>query len=148
MLKIELSPDQIAKINRKVKGRIRTFATMFAQELGNEMVIGTPVKLGFLRGSWFSGVNTPPAGTGSADPGGGETISRINQVALTLTVGDIWYLVNTAVYAARIEWGFFGTDALGRKINQAGRGFVRAVVARAGTIARQVAKRVASGEYD
>ena len=148
MYKVEWPIAQMNAITRKVKGRILTFATMFCQDLNNEMVIATPVRFGFLRGSWFSGLNGPPDGVGSQDPSGGDTMAELNQVALTLTIGDIYYLVNTAVYAARMEYGFFGKDKLGRNIHQEPRGFVRGVLARVNQIGRETATRVASGQYD
>lgn len=140
--------DRLEALKRVIAGRVHTFATMFCQELNNEIVIATPVVFGFLRGSWFSGLNQTPGGAGLKDPSGADTIGRLNVVALTLTLGDVYYLVNTAIYAARMEYGFFGKDKLGRNINQAGRGFIRGVVSRASLIAFEVAKRVRTGQYD
>jgi len=145
---IKLTFDDVEVVKKKVQGRVLTFAQMFVQDMNNAIVVSTPVKLGFLRGSWFPGLNQIPSGRGSVDPSGSGTLSRLTAVALTLTLGDTYYLVNTAAYAARIEYGFFGKDKLGRNINQAGRGFIRGVVAQLDQIAKGTAQRVASGQYD
>jgi hypothetical protein len=67
----------------------------------------------------------------------------MNAIAASLQLGDTYYLVNTAAYANRIEFGFFGRDSLGRRYTQAGQGFVRATLARAQQIADAVASRIA-----
>jgi len=126
---------------RKAKGDVQGFVSEFLQDLNNEMVFTTPVRLGFLRGSWFAGLNEVPTQAGSKDPSGAN-VSELNAVVAKFTIGDTYYLVNTAAYAARVEYGFFGVDSLGRHYSQAGRGWIRAVVARSGEIASAAALRV------
>lgn len=142
MITMNWSSAMMAGMIRKAKGDVQGFVSEFLQDLNNEMVFTTPVRLGFLRGSWFAGLNEIPTGQGSADPAGGN-VEELNAVAATLTIGDTYYLVNTAAYAARVEYGFFGVDSLGRHYSQAGRGWIRAVVARSGEIAAAAAARVA-----
>jgi hypothetical protein len=135
MLTIEMSSmDEMIRLARV---SANDFSSEFIQDLNNEIIMTTPVDLGHLRGSWVASLNEPPeeVGLGPADPSGGATMANVNAVATTMTLGDIYYLVNTAAYAARLEYGFFGTDKLGRKYSQAGRGWVAAAVARAQDIA-------------
>ncbi len=139
MLKITWPEEALSTFVKKAQGDVLGFATEVIQDLNNEVVISTPVDTGYLQASWLAGLNDPPTGVGGS--GGAE---EMNAVAATLTIGDIYYAVNTAVYAARIEWGFVGKDKLGRVYNQAGRGWVRAVVARAQEIADAAAARVGS----
>lgn len=86
-----------------------------------------PVDTGFLRSSLVVGIGNvneplkaPPADGGSFswDEAGANLI--IQGAALT----DPIVAVYTAAYAARMNYGFAGTDSLGRSYNQAGRRFV------------------------
>jgi hypothetical protein len=142
LVTIQWPAEQLDAFVAKAKGNLLAFASEFIQDVNNEVVINTPVVFGFLRGSWFGGINDEPTGTGSRDPSGGSSIARMNVVAATLTLGDIYTAVNTAVYAARVEYGFFGRDSLGRHYSQPGRGWVRAVIARVDAIAEAAAVRV------
>ena len=109
----------------KAKGKSLEFFTEFSQDLSAEVKEATPVKTGFLRNSWQVTIN--------GEPVGGVT---------GLKLGDIFGYVNTAAYGRRIEFGFVGTDSLGRKYNQAPRAFVRDTVARADIIAGETLVRI------
>lgn len=76
----------------------------------------TPVLTGRLRASW--GTDIP---VGEWEPGEGPITIQTN-----------------VVYAARIEYGFHGVDAIGRHYNQEGRGMVASTVNDAPEIAQQV----------
>lgn len=86
-----------------------------------------PVDTGFLRASLLVGpaplnapLTTPPKDGSSAtwDP---ATVS----LALTnVELSDVIEARYTAAYARRIEYGFTGTDSLGRTYSQPGRRFV------------------------
>lgn len=113
------------------------------QELAKEMIIATPVKTGFLRGSWYPSINNPEAkNDGAKDPSGGIAIAKIAVEANNAKVGDTFYLMNSAKYAMRVEFGFVGEDALGRSYNQSGRAFVRSSLARFEEIVQKVATRL------
>ena len=108
------------------------------------MVEATPVKTGFLRGSWYASIGEPEPTAGAADPSGAATVSALNLVAAEIVPGEVYYVMNGAAYAARVEYGFVGKDSLGREYNQAPRAFVRGTVARAKLLAEAAAERVAA----
>lgn len=72
----------------------------------------SPVDTGFFRANWRLGVDAPSV----ADTGGLSFPAEV--------VGHVYYFTNNAAYARRLEYGFTGTDSLGRSYNQPGRGFV------------------------
>lgn len=88
----------------------------------------TPVKTGYLRSNW-SAVLRP-----DAIPQPGASIDLISAAK----AGDVIYIVNPVSYARRIEYGFKGTDSLGRRYNQEGRGMVQQTVTELPQIARSV----------
>ncbi len=110
----------MAKFAEVAKGRLQQFFTEFSQDISGAVKEATPVRTGFLRNSWHVTIN-------------GEDAASVSG----LKVGDIFGYVNTAVYGPRVEYGFVGTDSLGRKYNQAPRAFVRDTVARADAIAAE-----------
>lgn len=135
---------QIGRWVQKVKGKTKRFATEFIQDLNEAVVEATPVYTGFLRGSWHASLNGPPSGEGAPDKGGSFTVSQVNLVAASLQLGDIFYMLNGAKYAARVEYGFVGQDSLGRNYNQPPHSFVRATIDRAQSIGDAAATRVAA----
>lgn len=144
----------------KANGNLRLTVLAFLQDLNTEVIIGSPGPgnsiakdphrrgpTGFLRGSWFAAFDSPQAGRGHPDPTGGTSVARCNMVATQVTPGQTYYLVNNAVYARRLEYGFVGKDSLGRYYNQAGRFWVRSAVARAPVLVQAAAEKVARGEW-
>lgn len=113
------------------------------QDINEEIVVRSPLKTGFLRGSWFAALNTAPIGRGQI---GGASIARLNAAAAALELGDTYFAANTAAYARRLEFGFVGEDSLGRHYNQAGRFWVRGVMNQASRIAMEAVARVAAGQ--
>lgn len=105
---------------------------------------GTPT--GFLRGSWYVSIGDNPGGEkkGRPDPSGGATIASINAGLTKAKAGDTIYFLNAAKYALRLEFGFVGTDSLGRYYNQAPRAFVRGAAAQFPRILAEAAQRIAS----
>jgi hypothetical protein len=94
----------------------------------------TPVKSGYLRANWVA----------TLDPDirpreGGNTSIQLNSSMLN---GQVIYIVNPVQYARRIEYGFVGTDALGRYYNQPGRGMMQQTIKELPQIARQVVAEV------
>jgi hypothetical protein len=128
----------------KAKGRLREFAVEAIQDINEEVVRATPVKTGFLRGSWWASLNASVVNAGPADPSGASASSRMNASLIGLQLGDVYRANNGAAYAMRIEFGFVGTDSLGRKYNQQPRAFVRGTLDRAPMIAQAAAARVAA----
>lgn len=85
-----------------------------AQYMLEDILDATPVDTGYLRASMTVTLNTPEPMTEFAS--GGGMAESLGAVAL----GDTLYATYTAIYAARIEHGFNGTDSLGRNYNQSG----------------------------
>ena len=110
------------------------------QEINNEIISTTPYVTGYLSGSYFADINGIPSGAGSV---GRPSTAAVNAVAATLNAGDTYIMGNTAKYARRVELGFVGTDSLGRKYNQHGRYWMKAVLNRAPQIAAASAARLA-----
>lgn len=141
------SPDQfmvsIDRWTEKAKLAPMVVVKETVQTMNNEIVEGTPVKSGFLRGSYFAALNRIPFGQGS--PGlGGASSAAINAVVGQIKPGDTYIMGNTASYSRRVELGFVGIDSLGRRYIQRGRYFMRSVLARANLIAEAAAARVAA----
>ena len=89
----------------------------------------TPVKTGYLRASWI--VTTDPQALESAN----FSFSDVN-IAQTI------YIVNPVVYARRINYGFVGTDSLGRKYNQMGVHMVEQTMAEMPQIANKALEAI------
>lgn len=76
-------------------------------------------------------------------PGGSSaTVADSIDVIGSAALGDTIYLLNPAVYARRIEYGFVGTDKRGRSYNQQGRYFVAQTVAETPALAEGVVVRI------
>ena len=87
-----------------------------------------PVDTGFLRASLMTTLNQPTSQVKFKDDAIGAYVWEEGQVQLVILaakIGDSIYAVYTAAYARRMEYGFSGTDSLGRTYNQRGYGFVR-----------------------
>lgn len=103
-----------------------------------------PVDTGFLRASLRAVIGdqmpamleTPKKKGGSYQFNEGE----ITGVIANAKFSDVITLAYTAAYARRLEYGFTGTDSLGRHYNQKGRGFVRRATQRWKSIVRDVCK--------
>lgn len=87
-----------------------------------------PVDTGFLRASLMTTLNNPDTTVKFKDDAIGAYVwqeGSVQLVILAARIGDSIYAVYTASYARRMEYGFSGTDSLGRTYNQSGYGFVR-----------------------
>lgn len=136
---------QTQKFVDKAKGNTRAFAVEFIQDLNEAIVRATPVVTGFLRASWHASINSMPVGAGSSpDPSGTTAVAMMNLETVNLQLGDVFYATNGAAYARRVEYGFVGTDSLGRHFNQPPHSFVRVVLDQADRIAAEAAARVAA----
>lgn len=92
-----------------------------------------PIKTGFLRNSFISSLN------------GSTVVSGPTAYALSFdaaSLGDVVFGGWTAEYARRMEFGFIGTDSLGRNYNQSGFGFVANAAAQWQSIVNRHAARL------
>lgn len=103
------------------------------QELGSVANNAVPVDTGFLRASFMASNDAMPEINKSAQNKEGASVSQdfgqITAVIEGATLGQTIYMGWTAAYALRIEYGFNGTDSLGRKYSQPPRGFARLAAA-------------------
>lgn len=143
----------------KSKEAARVFAAVSLQDLCELVIISTPgpgnstqanprpgTPTGFLRGSWHASFGGPVEAAGEEDPTGEASVSQANLTLAGLKIGDTFYMVNNAAYAARLEYGFVGQDSLGRNISQTPRAWVRGAVASFPRIAEEAARRIADGD--
>jgi hypothetical protein len=98
----------------------------------------TPVKTGFLRANWTVIRNNDPMPLPAR-------VQNPEAVIAKLKVGDRLIIVNPVVYAARINYGFVGTDSLSRHFDQKGVGMMEQTIAALPEIARRATQRVTSG---
>lgn len=130
---------QIAGIIEGYKDKMDKLVRTASYDLIELIVRQTPVKTGFLRGSWYVSIGSPE----SANPGSGNTVATIGAALESAKAGDTIYFMNGAAYAMRLEFGFVGQDSLGRTYNQQPRAFVRSAVVRWPTIVAAAAQRLA-----
>ena len=101
-----------------------------------------PVDSGFLRASLmgvigegtFTATEPPKDGSGFSYDAG-----QINLVIAGSKLTDTITVAYTAAYARRMEYGFKGTDSLGREYNQSGRRFVALAAQQWGRVVSEVA---------
>ena len=101
----------------RAKSRLSAFPMAVAMEALADLQARTPVDTGNLRASW--------------------QLSRYGD--------DSWRITTNVVYARRVNFGFVGTDSLGRHFNQGGRHFIEATIADLPRLADEVAARFAGG---
>lgn len=101
----------------------------------------TPVKTGNLRANWVV-IRGSKADALSGPPPRPE---ESEQAILTLHAGDAFTLVNPTEYAARINYGFVGTDSLGRHYDQPGVHMIEKVVTELPDIFAKAGAIVAAG---
>jgi hypothetical protein len=91
-----------------------------------------PVDTSYLRNSLLASTaamplaNREPAFKG--DPGNAAAMAQVEAVITGAGPGDTVNVGFTAIYARRMNYGFVGTDKLGRMYNQAGYKFVELAV--------------------
>ena len=87
-----------------------------------------PFDTGALRASLVVTVNGSPPPPRTKEPASPSTAWSDGEVIATIAgavAGDKVIASYTVAYARRLEFGFVGTDSLGRTYNQQGRGWVR-----------------------
>lgn len=119
-----------------------------ALDFYDEMARQTPVDTGNLRNSLIASVNGPSAATVTG-PGANSGDSTFRSGASTsianimsAKIGDKISFVYMATYARRLNYGFVGTDSLGRTFNQAGRFWIERVGSQWRSISRRAATRL------
>lgn len=95
----------------------------------------TPVVTGNLRANWVDLLNDAATPVPGGAPPVGMAIAQAQ-------LGDVIHIVNPVPYALRVEFGFVGTDSLGRHYNQPGRGMVAQTLAEMPQIAEEAVRRV------
>jgi hypothetical protein len=120
--------------------RINAVIRESTQRVISTMQENVPYQHGFLRASLVIAVNTelPKADRTEEDGLGPYTESYLQMQIGNLNGGDKIIAGYTMVYARRLEYGFTGTDSLGRSYNQAPRGWVRAAAQQWKGIVQQV----------
>jgi hypothetical protein len=103
----------------KVDHGLDGLARVSCQDLAEAVIDGTRIDTGFLVGNWQPSLNAPVL-MQTPDLGPGAAGSKLGVVISQIKAGDHFFYVNNAAYAMRMEYGFVGTDALGRTYNQAG----------------------------
>lgn len=125
----------VAQWAEKAKDKLNDFAREFCLDIRDEIITNTPVDTGDLQSSWWESLDAPEAHFFTPE-------TRPPAPVFTTVAGHVWYLMNGAAYARRIEYGFVGEDSLGRVYNQQPRAMVRNAVARAPVIAEAVLARL------
>jgi len=136
----------IAAIAEKIQRKLNVFMLEFTQDLSFALIVNTPYRTGFLRASWYAGLNNSPSSKaaskrqrgvaragGFADPAGASATGRIGLVLKDVRFGDTVFLVNAANYAKYVEYG---------TRRMAPRAFVRRTFNEAQAIAQRAAARV------
>lgn len=120
-----------AWVNQTEK-RMNAVFRLSTQKVIGYMQESVPVRDGFLRASLVVLVNQdPPKADKTDEDGMGPFTESYMQMAIAGAVaGDKIVSAYTMVYARRLEYGFNGTDSLGRSYNQPPRGWTRAAAAR------------------
>ncbi len=136
--------SQVTDWVRQTEQRVEAAFRESAQRVIADMHARVPVDTGFLRASLQVSTTAPvPADRGPTE----GTTYAYNPTAATLAIagaqiGDTLFASYSAVYAARINYGFVGTDALGRTYNQQGRHFVELAVQRWPQIVDEVCREL------
>jgi len=100
------SKVNIADVARRSQRKVETAAHEVTQDLAEAVIERTPVRTGFLRGSWFVAINDREAiSEGTEDKGGSQTVGRMSAQISQSQVGDIIYMLNGASYAKYVENG-------------------------------------------
>lgn len=142
--------SQVDEWVQQTEKRINAVFRMSTQRIIQVMQEDVPYRDGFLRASLVVLVNKPPP-VADKKAEGASTAWNIAEVQLAIAGavnGDRIVSAYTMEYARRLEYGFTGTDSLGRSYRQAPRGWVRKASSRWKEIVAEVTEeakaRVAS----
>jgi len=117
---------------QQTEKRLNAVFRLSTQKVISYMQENVPYRDGFLRASLVVLVNqdAPKADRTDEDGMGPFNEAYMQAVIAGAVAGDRIVSAYTMVYARRLEYGFTGTDSLGRSYNQAPRGWTRAAVGR------------------
>lgn len=129
---------------KEAKLAVRATRQIAVQDLAKEMTKTiteggrVPVKTGNLARSLGIQVNAPL----TVKEGSLFASQDFAAALLAMTGEETIYLGYQAAYARRMNYGFVGTDSLGRTYNQSGHGFVEAAAAKWPDILARAAVKV------
>lgn len=132
-----------AKSEKRVEAVFREATQALANEVRKPKAVGgrMPVDTGNLRRSLLASTTSMPV----IREGQEDFPSNDGQIQLVIAgaeIGETVFLGFQAAYARRLEYGFSGTDSLGRTYNQPGNGFVRLAAQRWQQIVADAARDV------
>lgn len=137
---------------KKSQARMDAVFKESCQRVSNLAVDNAPIDTGFLKSSAVASEGAPTPMHADAKPNKGGTYGfdagQMIAVIAGLRIGQTYFFCFTAAYSRRLEYGFTGTDSLGRSYNQPARGYVRLAVQQWQSIVAQVCReaRARTGE--
>lgn len=111
---------------------------------GGNMPVDTSFLQNSLQGSASSMPLIQPGHTGEGQSPMVGNATEIEALIAGMKIGDTLYFGFTAVYALRQNYGFVGTDSLGRNYNQQGRYFVELAVQQWPQLVEKYQRRLAA----
>jgi hypothetical protein len=134
---------QVRAFNDKAKRNFSMVHRSAVDKLYQAVVESTPIKTGNARRSWALSTTAMP----QIDQSGAEFTAPpdIGLSIAGLPAGTPVYIGAQAVYIPRLNYGFTGTDSLGRNYNQAGLLFVERNAERWQEFVDQAAREVGVG---
>jgi len=142
----------LRKFGIKSKEKLSKVHRGASLQLGADVTIGTPVRLGTARFNWQPSINNPASGVlDGKDLSGQLAIARLKAELEQVQLGQPFYFVNNLPYIYTLEYGGYGTgpgatdktNGTGYSI-QAPNGMLRINVLRWNGIVRAVARKVAN----
>jgi hypothetical protein len=134
---VNFNQEWVRAVNSVKKRTEKTLKEAY-EELFSDIITGTPVDTGRLRGNWQTTVNESPSGeTGDLDPSGEIAKSRVKAGLASFKLGDNVFFTNNAPYAKYIEYG--------HSQKQAPIGMVRINIIRFDSICQKFADRNKDG---
>lgn len=94
---------QLQAIVDKRKATLNQVARMITFEVGNRIIIRTPVDKGTLAGNWLWSVGSPDQSFSYGKTGQDESIGQLNAMMQTFDTSQVGYFTNSMPYASRIE---------------------------------------------
>jgi len=126
--------DQIKQFADEVIKKQELAVRKISLEIFTRVILKSPVDEGRFRGNWQVSIGNVPSGTVEIDDkSGSATISKAQAKALSLTAGQVIYLVNNLPYSHKLEYGHS---------NQAPNGMVRTTVQEFSGVVDQIAKEL------